>query len=94
LVALSPMALLAPVGVAEAALALAPWPSLPASGSFPISAFLRLLEFDAVQTRTMGAAVVELLLLGHRYPLEPANRVGGSSNLWEICLPKCLETLM
>jgi len=52
------------------------------------------LGVDAVRTWTIGAAAVELLLLGHRLPLERAARVGGSSNLWEICVPNCLETLM
>jgi hypothetical protein len=36
-------------------------PAIPASGSIQISAFLRLLNFGATQTRAMSAAAVELL---------------------------------
>jgi hypothetical protein len=88
------MVLLTPVGVAEAALAPATGPAIHASGSIPDIRLSSSLDIDAVQTRTMGAAAVEPLLLGHRQPLKRASRVGGSSNLWEICVPKCLETLM
>ena len=57
------MVLLTPVGVAEAALAPATGPAIHASGSIPD---IRLSSsLDTVQTRSMGAAAVELLLLEH-----------------------------
>jgi len=60
-----PMVLLTPVGVAEAALAPATGPAIHASGSIPDIRLSSSLDIDAVQTRTMGAAAVELLLLEH-----------------------------
>lgn len=62
--AITSWSLLTPVGVAEAALALATGPAIPASGSIPISAFLRLIDCVMAQTRALGAAAVELLWIG------------------------------
>ena len=56
-----------PEGVAEAALALATGPAIPASGSIPISAFLRLLCCGAALSR----AWAQLLRAAVATPLAP-----------------------
>jgi hypothetical protein len=85
------MVLLTPVGVAEAALALATGPAIPASGSFPISAFLRLLELMRSRPgpgRSCGRAAVAVT-----EPFEALTDSGRQLRSVAIFVPKRRQTL-